>query len=118
MAGAKVGLPTEAGMTPSSAAFVHVTGAVAALAPLQDRLIDSFMMSPPAASFAESQGGSTVLATIEELPVPEGMAYDIVVVDTDYARSHPAVVRAVATAFAKADDLTRGDPVDTGELAG
>lgn len=122
MAGAKIGeisqtdkafyalLFKDAGVPMSSVSIIHLSSATAELAAIQHGEIDAFMISPPTANFAQSQGNSTILATVKELPQTKDMAYDIVVVDTNYAQAHPAVVKAVATAFAKADNLIQTDP--------
>jgi len=100
----------DAGLSPSSVSAIHVGGAAAELAALKHGEIDAFLISPPAANFAQAQGGGTILATLKDLPVTRNMAYDIVVADTNYAKAHPATVRAVATAFAKADNLIQNHP--------
>ena len=100
----------DAGLSSSSVSAVHVGGATAELAAVKHGEVDAFLISPPAANFAQSQGGSTILATLKELPQSKNMAYDIVVANTNYAKAHPAVVKAVATAFAKADNLIQDHP--------
>lgn len=100
----------QAGMSSSAATFVHVSSGTAELAAFKHGEVDAFMISPPTANFAQSQGGSTILATLKQVPQTKDMAYDIVVVDTNYAKAHPSVVKAVATGFAKADNLMQSDP--------
>src|SRR5579875_2004185 len=77
----------DAGLSPSSVSAIHVGGAAAELAALKHGEIDAFLISPPAANFAQAQGGGTILATLKDLPVTRNMAYDIVVADTNYAKA-------------------------------
>lgn len=100
----------EAGANFSSVKLITISSQASLVTALQHGLIDAFLVSPPSSTVAASRGFATILASTSQLSLTKNMAYDDVVVDTDYARSHPAVVRAVATAFAEADNLIRDDP--------
>lgn len=99
-----------ANVDPSKFSYVHIKGDPAALAAIQHGAIDAFLVSPPSTYFAQSQGNGKIIVTLHEVPLLANMAYDVVVVDTRYAKSHPDVVKAVATGFAKADNVMLKNP--------
>lgn len=103
-------LMQAAGVDPSQFKYITVKTQSAALAALQHGQIDAFLLSPPNSYLAQAQGGAQVVATLHSVPELSKMAYDILVVDSDYAKAHPDVVRSVATAMAKADNAMAKDP--------
>jgi NitT/TauT family transport system substrate-binding protein len=82
----------------------------AALAALQHGQIDAFLLSPPNSFLAQAQGGARIIASLHSVPLLSKMTYDVLVVDSDYAKSHPDVVKSVATAMAMADNVMAKDP--------
>lgn len=81
-----------------------------ALAALQHGQIDAFLLSPPISYQAEEQGSAKIISTLHSLPQLAKMTYDILVVDSDYAKAHPDVVKSVTTAMAMADNVMAKDP--------
>lgn len=122
MAGAKLGeisttdfdffhyLMQAANVDPSKFTFINIKTQAAALAAIQHGEIDAFLLSPPSTYFAQSQGDAQIVATLHEVPQLANMAYDILVVDADYAKKNPGVVKSVATAFAMADNVMATNP--------
>ncbi len=82
----------------------------AALAALQHGQIDAFLLSPPNSFLAQAQGGAQIIASLHAVPLLSKMAYDVLVVDSSYAKSHPGTVKSVATAMAMADNAMAKDP--------
>lgn len=103
-------LEQQAGVDPSKLTYINISSQSAALAGLKYGEIDAFLLSPPSGYFAQSQGGATVVATLHQVPELANMAYDILVVDSDWAKSHAAAVSAVATAIAQADNAMKNAP--------
>lgn len=104
-------LEQQAGIDPNELSYIHVGSQSAALAGLKYGEIDAFLLSPPSGYFAQSQGGATVVATLHQVPELASMAYDVLVVDSDWAKSHASEVSAVATAIAMADNAMRSTPL-------
>lgn len=100
MTGAKVGvlsttdldydhyLEQQAGIDPNQLTYIKIGSQSAALAGLEHGEIDAFLLSPPSGYFAQSQGGATVITTLHQVPELANMAYDVLVVDSDWAKSH------------------------------
>jgi ABC-type nitrate/sulfonate/bicarbonate transport system substrate-binding protein len=103
-------LEQQAGVDPNKLTYIHIGSQSAALAGLKYGEIDAFLLSPPSGYFAQSQGGATVVATLHQVPELANMAYDILVVDSDWAKSHASEVSAVATAIAMADNAMKNSP--------
>lgn len=103
-------LEKQAGVDPSLFTYIQLDSQSAALAALKHGQIDSFLLSPPSTYFAQSQGGAQIVATLHQVPELANMAYDILVVDSDWAKSHASTVSAVATAMAMADNAVKSDP--------
>lgn len=103
-------LEQQAGVAPSKLTYIQIGSQSAALAGLKHGEIDAFLLSPPSGYFAQSQGGATVVATLHQVPELADMAYDVLVVDTNWAKSHASEVSAVATAIAMADNAMRDNP--------
>lgn len=103
-------LEQQAGVDPTKLNYIKIGSQSAALAGLQHGLIDAFLLSPPSGFYAESQGGATVVATLHQVPELANMAYDVLVVDSDWAKSHASEVSAVATAIAMADNAMKTTP--------
>lgn len=103
-------LMQAAGVSPKSFKFITLKTQAAALAALQHGEIDAFLLSPPNSYLAQSKGFAQIIATLHSVSMLKTMAYDILVVDTNYAKSHPAVVKAVATAMAMADNVMAANP--------
>jgi NitT/TauT family transport system substrate-binding protein len=101
------------GLDPSTAAkFVAVGGVPAMLATMTKGQTDAFLLSPPAGEIAESEGVGQVIISAVSGDVPElsNFAYEGVITTQSYARAHPDVVRAVATAIAEGGNLMHDDP--------
>jgi len=103
-------LEQQAGVDPNKLTYIQIGSQSAALAGLKYGEIDAFLLSPPSGYFAQSQGGATVAATLHQVPELADMAYDVLVVDTNWAKSHASEVSAVATAIAMADNAMRSNP--------
>lgn len=103
-------LEQQAGVDPNKLTYIQIGSQSAALAGLKYGEIDAFLLSPPSGYFAQSQGGATVAATLHQVPELANMAYDVLVVDTNWAKSHASEVSAVATAIAMADNAMRSNP--------
>lgn len=103
-------LEEQAGVSSSKFTYINMDSQAAALAALKYGEIDAFLLSPPSTYYAQSLGNAKIVASLHEVPTLANMAYDIVVVDTNWAKSHPAQVKAVATAMAMADNVMRTDP--------
>jgi len=103
-------LEQQAGIAPNKLTYINISSQSAALAGLKYGEIDAFLLSPPAGYFAQSQGGATVIATLHQVPQLANMAYDALIVDTDWAKSHSSEVSAVATAIAMADNAMKNSP--------
>ena len=103
-------LEQQAGVDQGKFTYVKIGSQSAALAAIKFGEIDAFLLSPPSTYYAQSQGGATITASLHQVPELANMAYDILVVDSNWAKSHAAEVKAVATAIAMADDTMRTDP--------
>jgi NitT/TauT family transport system substrate-binding protein len=122
MVGAKIGvisttdltydhyLEEQAGVSTNQFTYINISSQSAALAAVKYGEIDAFLLSPPSGFYAQAQGGATVMASLHEVPNLANMAYDILVVDSNWAKTHTAEVKAVATAMAMADNIMRTDP--------
>ncbi len=103
-------LMQAAGVDPSQFKTITIKTQAAALAALQHGQIDAFLLSPPNSYLAQEQGGAQIIATLHSVPQLAKMAYDILIVDSDYAKSNPDVVKSVATAMGMADNVMAKDP--------
>lgn len=103
-------LMKQAGVDPNQFKVIHLKTQAAALAALQHGQINAFLLSPPNSYLAEAQGDAQIVATLHSVPLLSKMTYDILVVDSDYAKSHPDVVKSVATAVAMSDQVMAKDP--------
>ncbi len=103
-------LEQQAGVDQGKFTYVKIGSQSAALAAIKFGEIDAFLLSPPSTYYAQSQGGAAITASLHEVPELANMAYDILVVDSDWAKAHAAEVKAVATAMAMADNVMRTDP--------
>lgn len=103
-------LEQAAGVNPNKFTYIQLKTQAAALAALQHGAIDAFLLSPPSTYYAQSQGGAQIIATLHSVPALANMAYDILVVDSAWAKSHAALVKSVATAMAMADNVMKQDP--------
>jgi NitT/TauT family transport system substrate-binding protein len=109
-------LEKQAGVDPNKFTYIQLDSQSAALAALKHGQIDSFLLSPPSTYFAQSQGGAKIIATLHQVPELADMAYDILVVDSDWAKSHASEVSAVATAMAMADNAVKSNPQSVLEI--
>jgi ABC-type nitrate/sulfonate/bicarbonate transport system substrate-binding protein len=103
-------LEKQAGVDPQKFTYIQLDSQSAALAALKHGEIDSFLLSPPSTYFAQSQGGAKIIATLHQVPELANMAYDILVVDSNWAKSHASEVSAVATAMAMVDNTVKSNP--------
>jgi NitT/TauT family transport system substrate-binding protein len=103
-------LSQAAGVDPDKFKIITLKTQAAALAALQHGQIDAFLLSPPNSFLAQAQGGAQIIATLHSVPELSRMTYDVLVVDSDYAKSNPDVVKSVATAMAMADQVMAKDP--------
>jgi ABC-type nitrate/sulfonate/bicarbonate transport system substrate-binding protein len=103
-------LEEQAGVSSGKFTYINVDSQSAALAAVKYGEIDAFLLSPPSTYYAQSQGGAKVIASLHEVPTLANMAYDILVVDTNWAKSHASEVSAVATAMAMADNAMSSNP--------
>jgi NitT/TauT family transport system substrate-binding protein len=103
-------LMKQAGVDPNQFKVIHLKTQAAALAALQHGQINAFLLSPPNSYLAEAQGDAQIIATLHSVPLLSKMTYDILVVDSDYAKSHPDIVKSVATAMAMSDQVMAKDP--------
>ena len=103
-------LEKQAGVDPKKFTYIQIDSQSAALAALKHGQIDAFLLSPPSTYFAQSQGGGKIITTLHQVPELANMAYDILVVDSDWAKSHASEVSAVATAVAMADNTMKSNP--------
>lgn len=103
-------LEKQAGVDPGKFTYIQIDSQSAALAALKHGQIDAFLLSPPSTYFAQSQGGGKIIASLHQVPELANMAYDILVVDSDWAKSHASEVSAVATAMAMADNAAKASP--------
>lgn len=100
----------QAGVNTNQFTYIHIGSQSAALAAVKFGEIDAFLLSPPSTFYAQSQGDATIMASLQQVPDLASMAYDILVVDTNWAKTHAAQVKAVATAMAMADNVMRTNP--------
>jgi ABC-type nitrate/sulfonate/bicarbonate transport system substrate-binding protein len=103
-------LAQQAGVSDSAFTYINISGQSAALAAIKYGEIDAFLLSPPSTYYAQSQGDAQVMASLKQVPSLGHMAYDILVVDSDWAKSHQSEVTKVATAMAEADNVMATDP--------
>jgi ABC-type nitrate/sulfonate/bicarbonate transport system substrate-binding protein len=103
-------LSQAAGVDLNQFKIITLKTQAAALAALQHGQIDAFLLSPPNSFLAQAQGGVQIIATLHSVPELSKMTYDVLVVDSDYAKSNPDVVKSVATAMAMADQVMAKDP--------
>jgi NitT/TauT family transport system substrate-binding protein len=100
----------QAGVSSSKFTYVKIDSQSAALAAVKYGEIDAFLLSPPSTYYAQSQGGAEVIASLHEVPKLANMAYDILVVDTAWAKGHASEISKVATAMAMADNTMKTNP--------
>lgn len=100
----------QAGVDPGKFTYIQIDSQSAALAALKHGQIDAFLLSPPSTFFAQAQGAGKIIASLHQVPELANMAYDILLVDSDWAKSHASEVKAVATAMAMADNAAKANP--------
>jgi NitT/TauT family transport system substrate-binding protein len=100
----------QAGVSSSKFTYINMDSQSAAISAVKYGEIDAFLLSPPSTYYAQSQGNAEVIASLHEVPELANMAYDILVVDTDWAKTHQSEVKAVATAMAEADNIMQSSP--------
>jgi NitT/TauT family transport system substrate-binding protein len=103
-------LMKQAGGDQNQFKTIMIKTQAAALAAVQHGQIDAFLVSPPNSYFAQSQGQAEIIATLHSVPALKNMTYDVLVVSATYAKAHPDVVKAVATAMARADNTMAQNP--------
>lgn len=103
-------LAQQAGVSSGKFSYVKIDSQSAALAAVKFGGIDAFLLSPPSTYYAQSQNGAEVVASLHEVPTLANMAYDILVVDSNWAKSHASEVSKVATAMAMADNTMKTNP--------
>ena len=103
-------LMQAAGVDPSQFNVITLKTQSAALAALQHGQIDSILLSPPNSYLAQEQGTAQIMTSLHSVPLLAQMTYDVLIVDSNYAKSHPDIVRSVATAMAVAMNLMAKDP--------
>jgi ABC-type nitrate/sulfonate/bicarbonate transport system substrate-binding protein len=100
----KVGLPSDA------ARLVTMQSASDLTTALSNNTINAFITSPPNSYVAEEKGQGKVL--IDSVPPWDDVEYFLLVTTSDYAKQHPDVVKAVATAVAKGNNQVLKHPDD------
>jgi NitT/TauT family transport system substrate-binding protein len=100
----------QAGVSTSAFTYINMDSQSAAISAVKYGEIDAFLLSPPSTYYAQSQGNAQVIATLHEVPELANMAYDILVVDSAWAKTHQSEVEAVAGAMAEADNVMSGSP--------
>ncbi|HSZ43370.1 MAG TPA: ABC transporter substrate-binding protein [Trebonia sp.] len=103
-------LEQQAGVSSSEFTYINMNSQSAAISAVKYGEIDAFLLSPPSTYYAQSQGDAEVIASLHEVPELANMAYDILVVDTAWAKTHRSEVTSVATAMAKADNIMGENP--------
>jgi ABC-type nitrate/sulfonate/bicarbonate transport system substrate-binding protein len=103
-------LMRQAGVDQNKFKTISIKTQSAALAALQHGEIDAFLLSPPNSFLSQAQGGAQIIASLHSVPLLSKMAYDVLVVDSAYAKSHPDVVKSVATGMSMADNVMAKDP--------
>lgn len=103
-------LMRQAGVDPNQFKTITFKEQDSLLAATQHGQIDAFLLSPPESYAAESQGFAKIVSSLNSVQGLSDMTYDILVVESGWAKSHPDVVKAVATAMAKADNVMAKDP--------
>jgi ABC-type nitrate/sulfonate/bicarbonate transport system substrate-binding protein len=103
-------LEQQAGVSSSKFTYINMDSQSAAISAVKYGEIDAFLLSPPSTYYAQSQGNAQVIASLHEVPELANMAYDILVVDTAWAKTHESEVKAVVTAMAEADNVMSGSP--------
>ena len=98
----------QADVSTSVFTYINMDSQSAAISAVKYGEIDAFLLSPPSTYYAQSQGNAQVIATLRRVPELANMAYDILVVDSDWAKTHQSEVEAVARAMAQADDVMSG----------
>ncbi len=89
---------------------ISFTSISAEAAAIKQGLIDAFAASPPSTAQLTAEGLGSVLVGVSNLPLGASQVYDIVLASRAYAKSHPSVVKGVATAVAMADNFLRDHP--------
>jgi ABC-type nitrate/sulfonate/bicarbonate transport system substrate-binding protein len=105
MVGAKLGVISTTDLT-----YDHYMEQQAGVSTSAFTYINMDSLSPPSTYYAQSQGNAQVIATLHEVPELANMAYDILVVDSAWAKTHQSEVEAVAKAMAEADNVMSGSP--------
>ncbi len=92
----------QAGVPVSAIHEVSISSVSAQLAAIQHNLAQEFLASPPNSSIAVAGGFGSVLANSKELPYLSDETDGILITTPSYAKSHPAVVKALVGALQKA----------------
>jgi len=104
-------LVKQAGLAADAIKKVQFNSAQAALTAAESGEVDGAIGSPPSTIEAVKTGKVTTAASLREVPEYAQTTYDLLNTTTDYAKSHPDTVKAVATAIAEADNYIN-DPAN------
>lgn len=105
------------GLDPKGLHFIAIGSAPALNAALKGGRIAGYLLGPPAGELAEKGGYGTVIVPIKGAPVFGKQAFTDIFTTHKYAKSHPAVVKAMATAIAEADHYIVTHPDGAAQVA-
>lgn len=97
----------RAGLTEDDVNIVAIGGGNAQTIALQQGVIDGFMSSAPTPQIIESEGIGKIFiaASLGDVPELANFPYEIIETRRSYAEENPDIVRAVAVAVARANNL-------------
>ena len=102
----------QAGLTPEvDTKLLAIGGGPSLAAALKQGQIDGFMLSPPQPQLVEADGAGKILisASMGDVPGLDNFPYEVINVRKEFAEQNPEVVRAVARALARANNLILDD---------
>jgi NitT/TauT family transport system substrate-binding protein len=103
-------LEQAAGTSPSDYQVITVDSVNAVLAGLQHGQFDAFAVPPPTSIQAQAQGIGVIMPSLKSIPEAANSMFDILTTTQAYAKANPKVVRAVATAIARAENDMINNP--------
>ena len=102
----------QAGLTEDDVKIIAIGGGPSLAAALKQGQIDGFMLSPPQPQIVEADGTGQIFIAASQGDVPDLdiFPYEIMATRRSYAKENPEIVKAVATAISRANNLMLDHP--------
>ena len=102
----------EAGLTDEDVKIIAIGSGPSLATALKQGQIDGFMLSPPQPQIVEAAGTGKIFISASQGDVPELdiFPYEIMATRRSYAKENPEIVKAIATAISRANNLMLDHP--------